>query len=275
MTRASKPLLVALCAAWSGCTDAGHQGIDYSSTERTVGRWPAKARQETRQEIKASTGMLPADSSQTDASATDAATEAGNEPVEEDDAGASVGSDKPTTQSKPQPATDAGKAAPVRLTFSVLTHVQHMRLAISDPGFDEDARGPKNMGAIWIEKPDGSFVRTLEVWRLHKERARHLVGYNKVCQCPKPDVTATATLNKHREHTARWDLTDRNGAAVPEGAYTLHIEVADYDVDNPDRLNKEATNARWQIDFDTKAAPSKLTPPAAEFFTNLVLELQP
>ena len=61
------------------------------------------------------------------------------------------------------------------------------------PTFDEDARGPKNMGAIWVSKPDGTFVRSLEVWRLHKDRARHLVGYNKVCECPKPDVTASAT----------------------------------------------------------------------------------
>jgi hypothetical protein len=115
------------------------------------------------------------------------------------------------------------------------------------------------MGAIWVEKPDGSFVRSLKVWRLHAERKQHLVGYNKVCECPKPDVTATATLNKHREHVASWDMTDRDGAAVPEGTYTLHIEVADYDVANELRLNKEA--------------PSTVMPESAAFFTGLKLEL--
>ena len=276
MTRAAKPLLVALCAALCGCGDGGPKGVDYSSMDKTLGRWP-KA-----QQSKASTADLPPEqldaataetvenAADEDAGAEDMSSEPGTTP---NMGGTGHGSVKTPAKSGSTSSPDPSKAAAPRLTFTVLTEVQHMRVGKSDPGFDEDSRGPKNMGAIWVSKPDGTFVRSLEVWRLHKERARHLVAYNKVCACPKPDVVATATLNKHKQHMASWDMTDRDGKQVPEGQYTLHIEVADYDVDNPDRLNKDAKNALWSIDFDTKAAPSKLMPPAAEYFTDLKLEL--
>lgn len=274
MTRAAKPLLVALCAALCGCSDGGPKGVDYTSMDKTLGRWP-----KIQQGTKASSSELPP---QSPAERLDAATDEPAENAADDDAGAEPrsnetpntgdtgnGSVKTPTTSKP----DSVKAGPPRLTFSVLTEVQHMRVGKADPSFDDDARGPKNMGAIWVSKPDGTFVRSLQVWRLHKMRYIHLVAYNKACNCPEPDVIATATLNKHKEHVANWDMTDRDGKAVPEGPYTLHIEVADYDVMNEDRKDREAKNAVWSIDFDTKTAPKKLMPEAAEFFTNLKLEL--
>jgi hypothetical protein len=242
--------------------------------EKTLGRWP-----KMQQGSKTSMVELPP---QNAADPLDAAVDKPVDNSAGDDSGmtseapgmtpstggAGTGPVKTTT------APDAGKptAAP-RLTFSVLTEAKYTRVGLSDPSFDDNSWGPKNIGAIWVSKPDGSFVRSLQLWRQHKDRSRHLVAYNKACECPKPDVVATATLPKHKEHMASWDMTDREGKPVPEGQYTLHIEVSEYDVSDDDRVNKDAQNAQWSMDFDTKTAPNKLMPQPTEYFTNLKLEL--
>jgi hypothetical protein len=129
------------------------------------------------------------------------------------------------------------------------------------------------MGAIWISKPDGTFVRSLEVWRQHPERGRNLVAFAAACECSKPDVTTTATLSKHKEHMVTWDMTDRSGAPVAEGQYVLHVEVADYDVAKADRLDKSAMNAQLNIDLDTRSAPASLMPSDTPAYKGIKLEV--
>jgi hypothetical protein len=273
ITRAAISVFVAL----AGCGDGQGGDISYTSNDKPIGTWTpqmqsgkAGSSDEGNDVTSSQTSEKPTKASNLEMAAADAATDS------ESDAGADVSEQKPVTPTATKPTApaskDAGGPAP-RVTFSVLTEVQHMRLAMNDPKFDDDARGPKNMGAIWISKPDGTFVRSLEVWRLHKERSRHLQAFNKACDCPKPDVIATATLNKHKQHTVNWDLSAHDGTKAPEGKYTLHIEVADYDVDNPDKPDKTAMNAVWSMDFDTHDAPKASMPDAAQYYTNLKLEL--
>src|ERR1700712_3820094 len=280
--RAAIPLLVVLFTAPAGCGDGRGADIEYSSNDKPFGKWPGQL--PPSKTGKANAGGDASESSETSSTPSPSNLEMGRADAgsnSESDSGmdSDTAKDEPAKVETPgtsKPTTpaikDAGGASP-RLACSVLTEVQHMRLAKSDPAFDDDARGPENMGAIWISKPDGTFVRSLEVWRLNKERARHLLAYNKACQCPKPDVIATATLNKHREHMVSWDLSSREGAQVPAGSYTLHIEVADYDVDKPDKLDTNASNAQWSFDFDTHEAPKTVMPEAAPFYTNLKVEL--
>jgi hypothetical protein len=160
------------------------------------------------------------------------------------------------------------------LRFSVTTAVQHPRVEKkTDPMFDDDARGPKNMGAIWISTMDGKFVRSLEAWGRHMERSQNLVAFRAVCDCSPADVTASATLRMHQEHVVTWDMTDRAGATVPDGQYTLHVEVSDYDVVKDDRLDKTAMNAQLELPFDTRSAPAVLMPSDTEFYKGIKLEV--
>lgn len=276
MIRAARWLMIALSgASSSGCIEDSHTDVAYSSNRNTFGEWPSEARPG-----RPANGGAPADKPVPGRPTADSGSDPEQDAdldsgVERADAGrfsdaALDAMAQPGTPATPDAQTTSGQA---RLRFSVLTHVQHMRLRLADPDFDDDARGPKNMGAIWITKPDGSFVRSLEVWRRHKERARHLVAYNEACECPQPDVVASATLEMHKQHVVTWDMTDRDGSKVAEGEYMLFVEVADYDVANEDRANLEAKNALLRVELDTRDAPRELPVETSEFFSGARLEL--
>src|SRR5262245_56931605 len=60
MTRAAKPLLVALCAALCSCSEGGPRGVDYTSMDKTLGRWP-KMQQSTKPSMVELPAQDPAD----------------------------------------------------------------------------------------------------------------------------------------------------------------------------------------------------------------------
>ena len=260
-------LLVQQCAYLASCnSDAGHD-ITYSSNRKTLGEWAPQAQPPKPNPPQGSSKAPPVvDPEPPDAS------DDGDAGGERDSGGKtdSAGEASVDPPVAPMPAADGGSA---RLRFSVLTRVQHPRLKLSDPGFDDDARGPKNMGAIWVSQPDGTFVRSLEVWRKHIERKRHLVAYNDACKCPEPDVITSSTLAMHKVHEVTWDMTDRNGKSVSEGEYVLHVEVADYDVAKEDKADPNAKNALLRVDFDTRTAPRELSVADTEHYGEIELEL--
>lgn len=121
---------------------------------------------------------------------------------------------------------------------------------------------PKNIGAIWVTDASGQFVKSLEVWA--RTRRRWLTKYNAARGNSPIDVTATATLTRHRTHMATWDLTDAGGGAVEPGKYKLFAEITDADT----------TGKSVSIDFDTGAGPDHLTPNDATGFTQMTLDLE-
>lgn len=90
---------------------------------------------------------------------------------------------------------------------------------------------PRNCGAVWIEDSNDRFVRTLEIWA--DERARTItLWYPRACHdddLPSLDVVSTATLPTHQAHTASWDGKDLWGNLVPDGDYTLWLQVTESD----------------------------------------------
>ena len=87
---------------------------------------------------------------------------------------------------------------------------------------------PKNVGAVWISDPQNRYVRTLEVWAA--ERVTSLGLYvNKTCRLPDADVVTGATLVDHSiPHTKdTWNCKDVMGNVVPDGTYSVFIEVAE------------------------------------------------
>jgi hypothetical protein len=123
---------------------------------------------------------------------------------------------------------------------------------------------PKNIGAIWIQNGSGQFVKSLEVWA--KTRRKYLTKYNAAVggSSAAIDVTASATLSSHKAHHVSWNLTDKSGAAVPTGKYTLWVEVTDAD----------ASGKSYSVDFDTSGGAQTVTPADATYFNAMSLKLQ-
>lgn len=90
---------------------------------------------------------------------------------------------------------------------------------------------PRNCGAVWLEDSFLFYVRTLEVWT--HERQMSLVQWDaRVC---KTDVTLAdaisgATLAAPAMHTSTWDTKDFRGNVVPDGTYTLWLQVASNEI---------------------------------------------
>lgn len=89
--------------------------------------------------------------------------------------------------------------------------------------------GPRNVGAIWIERKDGTFLRTVKVWA--KRRAIHLVAWNKSTKGNRVDAVSGATLRKHQTHELKWDRKDVKGQEQGAGEYLLRVELAEENSD--------------------------------------------
>ena len=90
---------------------------------------------------------------------------------------------------------------------------------------------PRNVVAVWVEDSNGNFVSTL--MRFGSKRAKYLRAWNAVATdvsriANMPDVITGATRRTHGTLTALWDLKDVNGFEVPDGSYTVRMELTDH-----------------------------------------------
>jgi MYXO-CTERM domain-containing protein len=84
---------------------------------------------------------------------------------------------------------------------------------------------PRNIVAVWIENAGGGFVKTIGRWA--NTRKQHLVAWS-AASGQDADAVSGATRSTHTGSlTVTWDLTDRAGAEVPDGTYTVRMETAD------------------------------------------------
>lgn len=87
---------------------------------------------------------------------------------------------------------------------------------------------PKNIGAIWIARADGSWVKTLELWA--SVRFRYLEAYRAANTTGnKVDAVTSSTLRMPKAHTVNWNLKDAQGQEVSDGDYQVQVEVTDDD----------------------------------------------
>lgn len=121
---------------------------------------------------------------------------------------------------------------------------------------------PKNIGAIWVERADGSFVHTLEMWA--RTRRRYLVEFRARTGGNTVDAVTGATLSSHRTHAVRWNLTDVSGCAVRPGDYKLVLELTDRDGAGP----------LFEIPFAYDGADLDLAPEDQRTFTAMRLTIR-
>lgn len=91
---------------------------------------------------------------------------------------------------------------------------------------------PKNSMVIWVEDEAGNFVKTLLLNA--QVRVRHLDNWetstsNAGSVFNSVDAVTGPTNNNHGIRNCMWDGTDANGNLMPDGEYTLHMELTDVD----------------------------------------------
>ncbi|HXN34355.1 MAG TPA: DUF2271 domain-containing protein, partial [Polyangiaceae bacterium] len=153
-------------------------------------------------------------------------------------------------------APDAGPPKPHALTVVVTTI--------------DDGQGysPANVGAIWIAQSSGAFVKTLQEWG--KTRIDHLILWNSATKAAglsrnTVDAITGATGYSFGTYVVYWNFTDTTEKVVPDGAYRVYFETADYNVTGPNTF----------VEFTKGPTPATFTFPDTPSFTDLKLVLSP
>jgi uncharacterized protein (TIGR03382 family) len=87
---------------------------------------------------------------------------------------------------------------------------------------------PRNIVAVWIEDSNGAFVKTIGRWAA--TRVQYLLDWIGKSGKDSDAISGATRSNHANPLTVTWDLKDRNGTAVPDGTYTIRMELADADV---------------------------------------------
>ncbi|MDB4969336.1 MAG: hypothetical protein JWN44_5025 [Myxococcales bacterium] len=116
--------------------------------------------------------------------------------------------------------TDMKSSELVTLTFTTS----------ASPSAGASPYDPKNVVAVWIEGPGGTFVKTVGRWA--NTRRGKLVGWVTKAGNADVDAVSGATNAAYGTLTAKWDLTSRQSPAPPlsapaDGIYTIRMELAD------------------------------------------------
>lgn len=83
---------------------------------------------------------------------------------------------------------------------------------------------PNNVIAVWIEGPGGTFVKTID--RQALARVQYLVAWRAKAGANDMDAVSGATRVGYGAQTITWNLQNKQGQVVPDGTYTIRMELA-------------------------------------------------
>ena len=106
---------------------------------------------------------------------------------------------------------------------------------------------PANVVAVWIENSAGEYVKT--IGRHSAVRTQHLVAWQEKSNNDMDAVSGATRIDHNTALSFEWKLK-AGGVVVPEGTYTIRVEVADDNSTTPDQ-NHQAT-----FTFDHNGEPS-------------------
>ncbi|MEZ4909017.1 MAG: DUF2271 domain-containing protein [Saprospiraceae bacterium] len=135
----------------------------------------------------------------------------------------------------------------------------------------EDAGGnfkPKNIMAIWIGDNDNNFTKTLMAYA--DKRIQYLYTWKDITsaagsQYNRVDAITGATRSSHGERICTWNGTDVDGTLVPDGTYTINMELTD----------KHEQGNYSTFTFEKGPNEQTLTPSDVPSFTNITIHWQP
>jgi hypothetical protein len=133
----------------------------------------------------------------------------------------------PSGSTEPPPDPPAEPSGPGTLTVSFMSLGPGGRYA------------PRNCGAVWIEDASGKFVKTIERWTAIRERYLEnwsmasggwgfsIFGGSTGDNPDQVDVVSAGTLSRHQMHMSSWNMKNADGEVVPDGMYTVVVEVSE------------------------------------------------
>jgi len=96
---------------------------------------------------------------------------------------------------------------------------------------------PRNVLAVWIQTSGAAFVKTIN--RQADTRKLSLVAWNTAAGAGDVDAVTGATRQNHTNPVnITWDLKDKQGNVIPDGTYTIRMEVADSNANSPAKNNQ-------------------------------------
>jgi len=127
---------------------------------------------------------------------------------------------------------------------------------------------PRNIVAVWVEAAGGAFVKTIDRWAA--TRKSHLVAWNQAAGTNDVDAVSGATRQNHNTPLSiTWDLKDRNGNVVPDGTYTIRMELAD------SNASQTTQNHQGTFTFTKGAAADNQTGLSNGGFQNVSIDFTP
>ncbi|MDB4961092.1 MAG: hypothetical protein JWP01_1091 [Myxococcales bacterium] len=138
---------------------------------------------------------------------------------------------------------------------------------------------PKNVIAIWIEGPaaginPGPFVKTIGRWA--ETRKVDLVAWRNKAGINDIDAVSGATRLDHAMTlTAEWDLKDKLGVLVPDGVYTVRMEMADGNSTTTGQNNQGTFTFTKGLVADTKTIPADPVAPALPKWLDITIDFNP
>jgi hypothetical protein len=90
---------------------------------------------------------------------------------------------------------------------------------------------PRHVLAVWAEKEDGTFVKSLKVQA--DKRKQYLYTWNTKSSGNTTDAITGETLKEHETHVVTWDLSDVTGALVDDGNYVIKVEYTSEHAQGP------------------------------------------
>jgi uncharacterized protein (TIGR03382 family) len=127
---------------------------------------------------------------------------------------------------------------------------------------------PNNAVAVWTANGGGTFMRTIGQWV--QIRQQYLVAWQAAAGTNDTDAVSGASRLSHTAPlTTLWNLRDRAGTVVPDGTYTIRMELAE---SNATTANQ---NNQGTFTFVKGAAPQTQTALTSGGFTNVTIEFDP
>lgn len=148
------------------------------------------------------------------------------------------------------------------LLIGINSHAQSVSFTVTTVT-DNGNFSPKHVLAIWVEKADGTFVRSMKI--MADKRKQYLYTWNAKSGGNVVDATTGATLLSHQTHTISWNCLDANKNKVPNGDYKMFIEFTDQHAQGP----------KDSVSFKISASAQHLTPASKTYFKDKVLDFTP
>jgi hypothetical protein len=126
---------------------------------------------------------------------------------------------------------------------------------------------PSHVLAVWVQDQGGAIVKT--IGRYADIRKVALVAWQQKAGTNDVDAVSGATRIGYQAATISWDLKNRQGTVVPDGTYTIRMEVADTNA------TTAGQNNQGTFTFVKGAQPQMQTGLTNGGFTNVSINFTP